>query len=414
MGEAALIVLSGTLLYAGAHHLYLGTTRTALQPHAPLAAMYLLLAVFVLTSAFLLQPQETSTPVNIASLSMSMGILLWVALIWYVAFHSRWKPLLLLDVLTAAWIILLIRNINSPYGLLSADTGNWCTAVELTALVSLLFCFYASFRLLKRGNRQAALALWCGLSVLLASSLADHLLRTPFAQALYLAPFGFIGFLLINSVYPIVLNYRNSRKTSRTPVIYSLTFDHGRTSFGSTLADLQFLPGEKPDVTPVPAVDATTTTFSPGGELNDHQAGQGESPSGERRCPGVQGESPSGERGARGKENPRRRVAMDILASEADTQAGTADNNPEETGKNSPCQDAPVSMSKRDLADLSTVSDNLIDIAVYATMALNRYKRGDADPQVQESLCEKIRRKAIKTRRLANKLSRPGKTGSEV
>ena len=103
---------------------------------------------------------------------------------------------------------------------------------------------------------------------------------------------------------------------------------------------------------------------------------------------------------------------MDVAASEADTQAGTADN-PEQTGTSSPCQDPPVSSSRRDQPDLNTVSDNLIDIAVYATMALKRYKRGDADPQVQESLCEKIRSKAIKTRRLANKLSRPGKTGSD-
>ena len=101
---------------------------------------------------------------------------------------------------------------------------------------------------------------------------------------------------------------------------------------------------------------------------------------------------------------------MDVAASEADTQAGTADN-PEQTDTSSPCQDPPVSISKRDQPDLNTVSDNLIDIAVYATMALKRYKRGGADPQVQESLCEKIRSKAIKTRRLANKLSRPGKTG---
>jgi hypothetical protein len=103
---------------------------------------------------------------------------------------------------------------------------------------------------------------------------------------------------------------------------------------------------------------------------------------------------------------------MDVAASEPDTQGGTLDN-PDQTGKNGPCQDTPVSISKQDQPDLSTVSDNLIDIAVYATMALKRYKRGDADPQVQESLCEKIRRKAIKTRRLANKLSCPGKTGSD-
>jgi hypothetical protein len=66
-------------------------------------------------------------------------------------------------------------------------------------------------------------------------------------------------------------------------------------------------------------------------------------------------------------------------------------------------------MSKRGQPSLNTVSDNLIDIAVYATMALNRFKRGDADPQVLETLCRKIRTKAIKTRRMANSLSRPGK-----
>ena len=71
-------------------------------------------------------------------------------------------------------------------------------------------------------------------------------------------------------------------------------------------------------------------------------------------------------------------------------------------------------MSKRGQSSLNTVSDNLIDIAVYATMALNRFKRGDADPQVLEMLCSKIRTKAIKTRRMANKLSRPGKPGNDV
>jgi len=56
---------------------------------------------------------------------------------------------------------------------------------------------------------------------------------------------------------------------------------------------------------------------------------------------------------------------------------------------------------------LNTVSDNLIDIAVYATMAMNRIKRGEADPRTLEILCKKVRSQAIKTRRLANQLSRP-------
>jgi hypothetical protein len=57
-----------------------------------------------------------------------------------------------------------------------------------------------------------------------------------------------------------------------------------------------------------------------------------------------------------------------------------------------------------DAATVTAVTDSLIDIAVYATMALNRFKRGDADPQALESLCKKIRTRAIKTRRLTHRL----------
>ena len=66
-----------------------------------------------------------------------------------------------------------------------------------------------------------------------------------------------------------------------------------------------------------------------------------------------------------------------------------------------PCVPVPPTV---DTASVTAVTDSLIDIAVYATMALNRFKRGDADPQVLESLCKKIRTRAIKTRRLTHKL----------
>jgi len=97
--------------------------------------------------------------------------------------------------------------------------------------------------------------------------------------------------------------------------------------------------------------------------------------------------------------------AVDTEVIEAATEAG---------GKETPRQEPPMPMSKRGQSSLNTVSDNLIDIAVYATMALNRFKRGDADPQVLETLCRKIRTKAIRTRRMANKLSRPGKPDNDV
>ena len=138
MVEAALYVLTGSILYAGAHHLYLGTTRTSPQTHIPLAAMYLLLAGFVLTSALMLQSQDASAQLQLARFSMTLGILMWLALIWYVAYYTRTRRFLLLDLLTAAWIIFLIRNTSLPHGLLYADiaptelasVGRWWIAVH--------------------------------------------------------------------------------------------------------------------------------------------------------------------------------------------------------------------------------------------------------------------------------------------
>ena len=39
-------------------------------------------------------------------------------------------------------------------------------------------------------------------------------------------------------------------------------------------------------------------------------------------------------------------------------------------------------------------------------MALNRFKRGDPDPEVLQSLCRKVRSRAINTRHLLNRLIR--------
>ena len=45
MVEAVLYVLGGIILYAGAHHAYLGTARPTAVPQLQFAGMYLLLAI---------------------------------------------------------------------------------------------------------------------------------------------------------------------------------------------------------------------------------------------------------------------------------------------------------------------------------------------------------------------------------
>jgi hypothetical protein len=269
---------------------------------------------------------------------------------------------------------------------------------------------------------------------LLAASLADPLLNTRVSHTLYLAPFGFIGFLLAHSLYPILLDYQKRRKATQAPVIYSLTFDPERAWFDTRLSDLQPPPGKEPEAAvaqpsePAPATNREVVPFSaflPDDKVNcaaregalGHEvncaARQGESsPSGERGCPG--GEGALGHKGRRlRREGALGGEAADVAVIEPGTKADSKDSSGEK-GKQTTWQALPTPMSKRGQSSLNTVSDDLIDIAVYATMALNRFKRGDADPQVLEMLCKKIRTKAIKTRRMANSLSRPGKPGNDV
>ena len=338
MVEAALYVLTGTILYAGAHHLYRGTTRTSAQPHAQLAAMYLLLAGFVLIGALMVQPQEISAQVRLARLSMTLGILLWIVLIWYIAFYTRSKPLLLLDLLTAVWIIFLIGNLSAPQGLLYADISpieqttlsgqdlsalhvsvdSWWLAVKLTMLASLLFCFYASLRMFRWGHKPAALALVSGLSVLVATLVAEHLFNTRVVHALYFASFGFIGFLLANSLYLILLDDRKKRKAIQAPAVYSLTFNPERTTFDSKLVDLQLPRGEEPEVILASPPESPVNTLSPDNKVNC-AARRGELRS-KRRSPGGQGESPTGERGCPGAQGNPGILAVLLLCQPADVQ----------------------------------------------------------------------------------------------
>ncbi|MFQ5644346.1 MAG: hypothetical protein ACE5FQ_11705 [Thiogranum sp.] len=392
MIEAALYILTGITLYAGAHHLLAGANRTARPYPVSLGVMYLLLAGFALTSALTYQAHSFTTLLPAGKFAISLGILLWVALIWFVAFRTGFRPLILLDMLTAAWIIFLIRNALSANSLLYADsaaltqtpaTGQsvlqpaispWWTALELTMLVSLLYALYASYRLYNTGRQQTALALGGGLVVLLLAGISDHLVNSGVTHIVYLAPFGFAGFLLVNSLYPRLTAYMNRRTEESSAPVYNLTFNPEQATFHSDVADLQI---------PLRADHAVP-------------AGTQQTPDGPARDTNTVPLYSADEE------------AEDVPVAEA--QNVTADATPaEEQITDTPPAPRSSPRPNPDQETLNTISDNLIDIAVFATMVMNRIKRGDADPGTLEMLCRKIRAQAIKTRRLANQVSRPGR-----
>ncbi len=381
MIEAALYILTGITLYAGAHHLLADADGSARRYPVSLGVMYLLLSGFALTSALTYQAHSVATLLPAGKLAITLGILLWVSLIWFVAFRTAFRPLILLDVLTAVWAIFLIRNSVSVNSLLYADTAPlaqtlqpavslWWIALEITMLVSLLYALYASYRLYISGQQQAALALGGGLCILLLAAVSDHLVNSGITHIVYLAPFGFAGFLLVNSLYPRLAAYLKGR-TANQSTVYNLTFNPEQATFHNNVADLQ-IPLQKDH-----AVAA---------DPRQHPA----TPTGKTKTPPPYSPDEDTE---------------DVPVAKPEPAVGNAPATEKTVGKK------PVPESSReanpDQETLNTISDNLIDIAVFATMVVNRIKRGDADPGTLEILCKKIRTQAIKTRRLVNLVSRP-------
>jgi len=388
MTEAALYILTGLTLYAGGHHLYLGTGRAPVRGHLALGALYLLVAVFALSSGLTYNSVTLDELLPAGKLDISIGLVLWAAIVWYVAFRAGYKPLILLDLLTAAWGVFLVRNIISSTSLLYADVtpvrqtlmsgetvgylytriSPWWTAVEAAMLSSLVFCFYACYRMYRGGRRTAAFVTATGLGMLGLVTLHDHLVSAQLIRAAYLAPYGFVLFLLPASLYPLIRHWRAGRTGKTPPTIYNLPYMPDQASFHTDVSQLR---------TPV------------------------------RPAAGGTGPQP-------GSEKPRPQPA-------AAHDAGRPDRaQPRQTGEQTPDsarvspQTPPAPAPAIDTALLNRVGDSLIDIAVYATMALNRFKRGDADPQTLETLCRKIRSQAIDTRRLAHRLlppaEEPGRT----
>jgi hypothetical protein len=104
-------------------------------------------------------------------------------------------------------------------------------------------------------------------------------------------------------------------------------------------------------------------------------------------------------------------VAAGARAEEAEQRAATpAPPTVEyEQGPEAPPEAEPETLPAMDRSELARISDNLVDIIVYATMALKRFERGRYDREGMEVLYRKIRAKAMKAHRRARRLSIPDK-----
>ena len=395
MVEAALYILIGIAFYGAGHQLYLGARGARDQPHVIHAGMYFLLAVFALCAVLSYQAQTLAALLPLGKLSIAVGILLWVGLTWFIAAYTEVKPRPVLAVLSVAWAILLISNIGAPYSLLYADItpvtqalpsgqtqltwqtsiNPWWWAVEIAMLATLGYCLYATYRLFRDTDKQAALVLGCGLMVLAVTSCADLLISMELLQSAYLTPFGFMVFLLACSIYPGLQAILKQQPRPAAPSSYNLTFNlhQPRAAAGTPLSGAPLRAAPATDIDHPPAAGRVLEQAPPSAGFTAR----------------IDAEAVAVPHAADASATP----APEPTAAPAEPEPRAA--------QPSPTRPAAV---RRDEATITLMSDKLIDIAVHATMLINRAKRGDIDPATVEELCNKVRSQAIETRRIASRL----------
>jgi hypothetical protein len=405
MVESALYVLAGLALYGGAHQLYLGARRTPDHTHVIHAVMYLLLCAFAVTCALGYQAPSVAALIATGKASVSAGLLLWGVLAWFVAAYSGFRPRLLLAALSVVWSLLLIGNIGAPFSLFYSDVtplnqtlpsgqvqlglhtrpSPWWTVVQIAMLGSLLFSLYASFRLYRCDEKRAALALGSGLLVLLGASVSDSLVSAGQLQSAFLAPFGFLALLVATSACPGLRAARRVSRVDEPPTSYNMTFHLNQPprprSPAFAQAPLQEAPG----------VDIGRPT-------------QAEITHDDRPSRFVFSSPETPDRVARNTGSTATDEVTEAVVGEANTEQDRQPTEPPPAATTGP---------RLDESALAEVSDNLIDIAVCATMAMNRFKRGGADPETMEALFRKVRAQAISTRRIASRMLHPGSASSD-
>ncbi|MDT8386855.1 MAG: hypothetical protein RQ736_05035 [Thiogranum sp.] len=379
MFESALLIASGVALYGGIHQLQLGIRQSDGHPHAIHALMFFLLSGFAIAGAVTATAQSVTMLSSYGKLAVSLGILLWAALPWFLVLYIQHKNLVVPALLTALWSMLLLLNLGSPHSLLyreihtfnqagssgqlfiglQTSTSAWWWLVELSTFFTLIFAFYVIYQHY-RDKKESALIAGTGLLILLCTALTDSLVNAGLIESPYLTPMGFLLFLLIPGFLMKKSPMPASPAPERVRNSYRLAVDSDWTPTSGSKRPAEQLRTLK--ITDQPAPPAFSFM-----------------------------------------EVPSNKSAMQPVTLEPDQSSTPADEPPHADNETEFHQPIPAWI---DQSTVGEVSDSLVDIAVHATMILNRLEAGDMDPEELRALSEKVRTRAIETRRITHRILR--------
>lgn len=354
MIEPVLFITAGAALYGGVHHLYHGIPGRTGHLQIIHAVMFLLLAGFALSGTSAGLAHSLAEFSWFSKLPVSLGILLFATLPWFIVLLLQQRSRLLPALLTLAWSALLLINIASPYSLLYQDVSLVNTAlssgqpsvafhatanpawhlVEITMLSTLFYSMYLCAKQYHSAGKSLPIALITGLLLLLCTTLFDFFVYAGLVHSAYLAPMGFLLFLVAAALH----------RQSVAAVVDQQTPD-----------------------------DANRYQIT----LNFNQEPE-QPPQARQRHADIPAET-------------------EVEVTEVAEVAQLAHQHVEAPVVPSICIDNTT---------VDRVSDGLVDIAVDATLMLKRLEQGDIDARELKELGRKVRTRAIETRRITHRILR--------
>ncbi len=379
MFESALLIVSGVALYGGVHQLQLGIRQPDGHPHVIHALMFFLLGGFAIAGVVTAAAQSVAMLSSYGKLTVSLGILLWAALPWFVALYLQHKNLVVPALLTALWSMLLLLNLGSPHSLLYQDIqalnqtlssgqpfsglhtspSAWWWLVESSTFFTLGFAFHVIYRHY-RNKKEWALIVGTGLLILLCTALADFLVNAGIIESPYLTPMGFLLFLLIPSFLMRRRAAPGTPAPERVRNSYRLAVDSDRTH----------TPERKRPAEQLRTLEISDQPTPPGFSF---------------------------------MEMPLNNSALQPVTLEPDQSSTPAGKPPASNNESEYHQPVPAWI---DQSTVGEISDSLVDIAVHATMILNRLESEHMDPEELQALSRQVRARAIETRRITHRILR--------
>ncbi|QLE53572.1 sensor histidine kinase (plasmid) [Nostoc sp. C057] len=220
--QTILGICAGVCLYVGLLHLLIASRRLQTMLHFCFGLVCLVCVSYILAVMLKYKASDVEDYINIRKLLSSLGYIYGIAIVWFVAVYTKFKPVRLILALNSLYLICLLINEISPTGIqyshisklssiylpwgesipLPEGTLNPLFGFQFLALNSnIIFVFYSCYRQYRRDEKQAALTLCLSLVILVGTAQHDRLVDLGIIKSIYLTEYGFLSLVVIMSLH---------------------------------------------------------------------------------------------------------------------------------------------------------------------------------------------------------------------